>query len=136
MTYLKVPSVDLACQILDGTPLRPNGPNMSVSAAKFEMKGGQFIQGANSNNPAAAAAGAGAGGGKKGGGKKGGGRGGGRGGGKGRGGRGQPSVQEKLERRLGWGGFDDLLPPEKVWLGLVGCLLACVYVCQCLWSLV
>ncbi len=34
------PSVDLAIQILDGTPLRPEGKiPMSVSLAKFAQKG-------------------------------------------------------------------------------------------------
>ncbi|XP_021636865.2 uncharacterized protein LOC110632827 isoform X2 [Hevea brasiliensis] len=41
VTYLKEPSVDLAMQILDGTPLRPGGTvPMTVSQAKFEQKGG------------------------------------------------------------------------------------------------
>nr|BAJ53149.1 JHL23J11.4 [Jatropha curcas] len=44
ITYLKEPSVDLAMQILDGTPLRPGGTiPMSVSRAKFEQKGDRFI---------------------------------------------------------------------------------------------
>lgn len=44
VTYLKEPSVDLAIQILDGTPLRPNDKLlMSVSRAKFEQKGEKFI---------------------------------------------------------------------------------------------
>ncbi|KAI4302074.1 hypothetical protein L6164_035291 [Bauhinia variegata] len=44
VTYLKEPSVDLAIQILDGTPLRPCGKiPMSVSQAKFEQKGDTFI---------------------------------------------------------------------------------------------
>ncbi|KAK8562221.1 hypothetical protein V6N13_148676 [Hibiscus sabdariffa] len=44
VTYLKEPSVDLAVQILDGTPLRPDGKiPMSVSRAKFEQKGDKFI---------------------------------------------------------------------------------------------
>ncbi|CAN1154253.1 HIV Tat-specific factor 1 homolog, partial [Linum perenne] len=44
VTYLKEPSVDLALQILDGTPLRPGGTTlMSVSRAKFEQKGDKFI---------------------------------------------------------------------------------------------
>jgi HIV Tat-specific factor 1 len=106
VTYLKAPSVDLACQILDGTPLRAVGPNMSVTPAKFEMKGQQY-QDKKAAAPKAAA------GKSKGGGK--GGRGGSKGGRGGRGrGRGAPGIQEKLERKLGWGGFDDLLPPEKV----------------------
>ncbi|OWM86165.1 hypothetical protein CDL15_Pgr010989 [Punica granatum] len=44
VTYLKEPSVALATQLLDGTPLRP-GDNipMSVSPAKFEQKGEKFI---------------------------------------------------------------------------------------------
>ncbi|KAJ6312012.1 hypothetical protein OIU77_013712 [Salix suchowensis] len=44
VTYLKEPSVDLAMQILDGTPLRPGGTiPMSVTQAKFEQKGNRFI---------------------------------------------------------------------------------------------
>ncbi|KAF9674521.1 hypothetical protein SADUNF_Sadunf10G0135800 [Salix dunnii] len=44
VTYLKEPSVDLAMQILDGTPLRPGGTiPMSVTQAKFEQKGDRFI---------------------------------------------------------------------------------------------
>ncbi|XVE90694.1 hypothetical protein DITRI_Ditri20bG0097500 [Diplodiscus trichospermus] len=44
VTYLKEPSVALAVQILDGTPLRPTGKiPMSVSQAKFEQKGDKFI---------------------------------------------------------------------------------------------
>eukprot|EP01018_Ginkgo_biloba_P015555 Gb_19844 [translate_table: standard] len=45
VTYLKEPSVDLALQILDGTPLRPGDKQiMSVSRAKFEQKGETFIK--------------------------------------------------------------------------------------------
>ncbi|KAH9310841.1 hypothetical protein KI387_025876, partial [Taxus chinensis] len=45
VTYLKEPSVDLALQLLDGTPLRPGGKQvMSVSRAKFEQKGESFIK--------------------------------------------------------------------------------------------
>ncbi|XVF30227.1 hypothetical protein REPUB_Repub16aG0039300 [Reevesia pubescens] len=44
VTYLKEPSVALAVQILDGTPLRPGGKiPMSVSLAKFEQKGDKFM---------------------------------------------------------------------------------------------
>ncbi|XP_061342617.1 splicing factor U2AF-associated protein 2 [Gastrolobium bilobum] len=44
VTYLKEPSVALATQILDGTPLRPGGKlPMSVSQAKFEQKGDKFV---------------------------------------------------------------------------------------------
>ncbi|XP_010930277.1 splicing factor U2AF-associated protein 2 isoform X2 [Elaeis guineensis] len=44
VTYLKEPSVALAIQILDGTPLRPGGKiPMSVTKAKFEQKGEKFI---------------------------------------------------------------------------------------------
>lgn len=44
VSYLKEPSVDLAIQILDGTPLRPGGKiSMSVTRAKFEQKGDKFI---------------------------------------------------------------------------------------------
>lgn len=112
VTYLKAPSVELACQILDSTPLRATGPNMSVTPAKFEMKGQQYQdkKGPGAGGAAAAKAskpkgGGGGRGGRGGGGSK---------GGRGRGRRGAPGIQEKLERKLGWGGFDDLLPPEKV----------------------
>ncbi|KAK6136238.1 hypothetical protein DH2020_030027 [Rehmannia glutinosa] len=44
VTYLKEPSVDLALQILDGAPLRPDGKiTMSVTKAKFEQKGDRFV---------------------------------------------------------------------------------------------
>ncbi|XP_057962874.1 uncharacterized protein LOC131154242 isoform X2 [Malania oleifera] len=44
ISYLKEPSVALAIQILDGTPLRPGGKiPMSVTQAKFEQKGEKFI---------------------------------------------------------------------------------------------
>ncbi|XP_008800767.2 splicing factor U2AF-associated protein 2 isoform X2 [Phoenix dactylifera] len=44
VTYLKEPSVDLAIQILDGTPLRPGGKiPMNVTKAKFEQKGEKFV---------------------------------------------------------------------------------------------
>ncbi|KAK7278293.1 hypothetical protein RJT34_23319 [Clitoria ternatea] len=44
VTYLKEPSVALAIQILDGTPLRPGGKiPMSVTQAKFEQKGDKFV---------------------------------------------------------------------------------------------
>ncbi|XP_054823905.1 splicing factor U2AF-associated protein 2-like [Prosopis cineraria] len=44
VTYLKEPSVALAIQILDGTPLRPGSKiPMSVTHAKFEQKGETFI---------------------------------------------------------------------------------------------
>lgn len=44
VTYLKEPSVDLAIQILDGTPFRPGDKiAMSVSRAKFEQKGERFV---------------------------------------------------------------------------------------------
>ncbi|KAL3838510.1 hypothetical protein ACJIZ3_023101 [Penstemon smallii] len=44
VTYLKEPSVDLALQILDGAPLRPDGKiPMSVTKARFEQKGEKFI---------------------------------------------------------------------------------------------
>ncbi|WOL01296.1 hypothetical protein Cni_G10012 [Canna indica] len=44
VSYLKEPSVALAVQLLDGTPLRPGGKTvMSVSQAKFEQKGNVFI---------------------------------------------------------------------------------------------
>jgi hypothetical protein len=33
-----------------------------------------------------------------------------------KGGRGSTKAQlDRLEKKLGWGGFDDKLPPEKVW---------------------
>ncbi|PSC73552.1 Splicing factor U2AF-associated 2 [Micractinium conductrix] len=44
ITYLKEPSVDLALQILDSTPLRYGLPPMSVTLAKFEQKGEEFVQ--------------------------------------------------------------------------------------------
>ncbi|KAL3520444.1 hypothetical protein ACH5RR_018593 [Cinchona calisaya] len=45
VTFLKEPSVDLAIQILDGTPLRAGGKvPMSVTKAKFEQKGETFLQ--------------------------------------------------------------------------------------------
>lgn len=44
VSYLKEPSVALATQILDGTPLRPGGKiPMTVTQAKFEQKGEKFI---------------------------------------------------------------------------------------------
>lgn len=44
VSYLKEPSVALAVQLLDGTPLRPGGKiPMSVTQAKFEQKGDRFI---------------------------------------------------------------------------------------------
>ncbi|KAJ0977064.1 hypothetical protein J5N97_012538 [Dioscorea zingiberensis] len=44
VTYLKEPSVALAVQLLDGTPLRPGGKTLlSVSQAKFEQKGEKFV---------------------------------------------------------------------------------------------
>ncbi|CAM8960158.1 unnamed protein product [Rhodiola kirilowii] len=44
VTYLKEPSVALALQLLDGTPLRPGDKiPMSVTQAKFEQKGEQFV---------------------------------------------------------------------------------------------
>lgn len=43
VTYLKEPSVDLALQIMDGTPLRYGLPPMSVTLAKFEQKGEAFV---------------------------------------------------------------------------------------------
>ncbi|XVF41410.1 hypothetical protein PTKIN_Ptkin01aG0277700 [Pterospermum kingtungense] len=44
VSYLKEPSVALAVQILDGTPLRPGGKiPMSVCQARFEQKGDKFI---------------------------------------------------------------------------------------------
>ncbi|KAF9587664.1 hypothetical protein IFM89_004496 [Coptis chinensis] len=44
VSYLKEPSVGLAIQFLDGSPLRPDGKvSMSVSQAKFEQKGEKFV---------------------------------------------------------------------------------------------
>ncbi|EPS62745.1 hypothetical protein M569_12044, partial [Genlisea aurea] len=44
VSYLKEPSVALAIQILDGTPLRLDGKvPMTVSKAKFEQKGETFV---------------------------------------------------------------------------------------------
>lgn len=95
VTYLKEPSVELACQILDGDSLRPSGPPMSVSVARFEMKGGQYQdrkKGGQNNKQNK---------------------------GKGKGKKKQFTQQEKMERKLGWWGFDDILPPEKVsWAGV------------------
>lgn len=96
VTYLKEPSVDLACQILDGDSLRPGGQPMSVTVAKFEMKGGKYQErkkGKNNNQNNKS---------------------------KGKGKKKAFTPQEKLERKLGWYGFDDVLPPEKV--GYVPCL--------------
>lgn len=40
VTYLKRPSVELATNILDGTPFRPGMPiKMKVQEARFELKG-------------------------------------------------------------------------------------------------
>lgn len=40
LAWQQEPSVELALNILDGTPLRPGGkPIMSVTRAKFEQKG-------------------------------------------------------------------------------------------------
>jgi HIV Tat-specific factor 1 len=76
--------VELACKILDGDSLRPGGPPLSVTVAKFEMKGGEYQAKAKA--------------------------------GKGKNSRKQ--QLEKLEKKLGWGGFDDKAPPEKVgWAG-------------------
>ncbi|WIA20083.1 hypothetical protein OEZ85_005943 [Tetradesmus obliquus] len=116
VTYLKEPSVDIACQILDGAPLRAVGPPLSVTVARFEMKGQQYKdkKGGGGSNAS------------KGGGNASKGSGGGRGGGRvgGKGGRGgkkkQFSQAEKQARKLGWGGFDDVLPPERVTVVLKG----------------
>jgi HIV Tat-specific factor 1 len=133
VTYLKDPSVDLACQILDGAPLRAVGPPLSVTVARFEMKGQQYKDKKGGGNKAAAAGGSNNAG--QGGGKGGGGRGGGKGG---RGGKKkQFSQAEKQARKLGWGGFDDVLPPERVSeiLCYVCChVLLCVMVSCCVYS--
>lgn len=53
VTYLKLPSVDLACQILDGGLFRHTmvAP-MSVTPAKFEMKPGkEFVPKAAKSRP-------------------------------------------------------------------------------------
>lgn len=120
VTYLKEPSVEIACQILDGAPLRAVGPPLSVTVARFEMKGQQYKdkKGGGGSNAS------------KGGGNASKGSGGGRGGGRvgGKGGRGgkkkQFSQAEKQARKLGWGGFDDVLPPERV--SSVLCMRTCV----------
>ncbi|EFN59448.1 hypothetical protein CHLNCDRAFT_138015 [Chlorella variabilis] len=53
ITYLKEPSVDLAVQILDGTPLRYGLPQvMSVSKAQFEQKGEAFVARASNKKAA------------------------------------------------------------------------------------
>ena len=44
VTYLKAPSVELACQILDGAHFRSGGDALSVTEAKFEMKGEAFVK--------------------------------------------------------------------------------------------
>ena len=45
VTYLKAPSVQLAIDILDGTPLRYGlDTAMSISEAKFEQKGNTFVK--------------------------------------------------------------------------------------------
>jgi HIV Tat-specific factor 1 len=112
VTYLKEPSVDLACQILDGAPLRSVGLPLSVTVAQFQMKGQQYKDKTDgAGKPAAAAAAAGK---KKAGKGSGGGGRGGRGGGRGGGRKKQFSQAEKQARKLGWGGFDDVLPPERV----------------------
>eukprot|EP00879_Flechtneria_rotunda_P023463 GHRR01024819.1.p1 GENE.GHRR01024819.1~~GHRR01024819.1.p1 ORF type:complete len:251 (+),score=88.02 GHRR01024819.1:244-996(+) len=83
--------------------LRSTGPPMTVTLAQFQMKGNQYQdkkstgpQQGNKNNKA------------------------GKGGGKGKKARGPVSHADKLERKLGWGGFDDLLPPEKVTVVIKG----------------
>ena len=43
VTFLKEPSVDLAITLLDGATLRPGLPPISVSKARFQMKGERFI---------------------------------------------------------------------------------------------
>jgi hypothetical protein len=84
------------------------GPPMSVTVASFQLKGdfkpdsSNSSAGANSSKKKAGGAGGGGGGG---GGKRGGG-----GGSRGS----KASQQQKLEKKLGWGGFDDQMPPEKV----------------------
>lgn len=84
VSFLKEPSVALACQIYDGALFRHTmGTPMTVTPAKFEMKAGDY-------KPKAAAVAAG---------------------GKGGGGKGRKQALEKLEKRLQWGGFDDKLPP-------------------------
>ena len=50
VTYLKAPSVALACTILDGAPFRSGdggGTPISVTEAKFEMKGDAYVQRGN-----------------------------------------------------------------------------------------
>lgn len=45
VTYLKTPSVQLAIDILDGTPLRYGiKQNMKITEAKFEQKGDKFVK--------------------------------------------------------------------------------------------
>lgn len=43
-TYTSLPPDPSPPQILDGTPLRYGLPNMSVTKAKFEQKGEQFVE--------------------------------------------------------------------------------------------
>lgn len=69
--------MDLAVQILDGGTLRGVGKPMTVTRAKFEMKGEAYQP---KQTPKQV----------------------------------KKKQLEKLEKKLGWGGFDDRLPPEKV----------------------
>ncbi|KAK3237486.1 hypothetical protein CYMTET_52441 [Cymbomonas tetramitiformis] len=51
VTYLRIPSVELACTILDGSPLRPDlSQTMTVSEAKFEQKGDYVQKKSDKNN--------------------------------------------------------------------------------------
>lgn len=89
VTFLKEPSVELALQLLDGAHFRATGPPMTVSLAKFEMKGEKYVP-KQKERP--------------------------------KGGKGPKKQQlEKLEKKLGWGGFDDKQPPEKVCVARCGC---------------
>jgi HIV Tat-specific factor 1 len=91
VTYLKEESVPIAILKYDGAPLRFGDKNLSVTPAKFEMKGGEYQA-------------------------------------KSKAGKGKNSRKkqlEKLEKKLGWGGFDDKAPDEKVGGGRGRGLAAC-----------
>ena len=94
VTYLKHPSVELACQLLDGAELRPglgsggvgggggggSGFALSVAPARFEMRGERFVKRKRDKREAAII-------------KK---------------------VKEQQEQTLGWDGFDDAHKPDDV----------------------
>jgi len=93
VAFLKEPSVQLACTILDGATLRPGmGPVMRVTPAQFEPKPAA----AGGPKPAAAARPAAVAGARK---RKAGGTG---------------------DKALGWDGFDDVVDPKQVVVVLSG----------------